>query len=306
MTNPAGLYQPMNCLTFDIEEHFQVAAFDSPLRRREWDSFESRVERNTEELLRLLAMKHVHATFFILGWVAERHRGLVQRIAAEGHEIASHGYAHEMITTQTRDQFREDVGKAKKILEDLVGEQVVGYRAPSFTITNATRWALEVLVEVGYRYDSSIFPIFHDRYGIPGADPWCHKVTIPSGEQLWEIPPSTANLVGVRIPVAGGGYFRLIPYSILRWFLHQVENTGHPLVMYLHPWEIDPEQPRMDGPLVSRLRHYTNLNRTSRRLTELLTDFQFAPIREVIGQMNLRAPAAETSGILCSCAEGLR
>jgi polysaccharide deacetylase family protein (PEP-CTERM system associated) len=296
----------MNCLTFDIEEHFQVAAFDSPLRRREWDSFESRVERNTEELLRLLAMKHVHATFFILGWVAERHRGLVQRIAAEGHEIASHGYAHEMITTQTRDQFREDVGKAKKILEDLVGEQVVGYRAPSFTITNATRWALEVLVEVGYRYDSSIFPIFHDRYGIPGADPWCHKVTIPSGEQLWEIPPSTANLVGVRIPVAGGGYFRLIPYSILRWFLHQVENTGHPLVMYLHPWEIDPEQPRMDGPLVSRLRHYTNLNRTSRRLTELLTDFQFAPIREVIGQMNLRAPAAETSGILCSCAEGLR
>jgi polysaccharide deacetylase family protein (PEP-CTERM system associated) len=251
-------------------------------------------------------MKHVHATFFILGWVAERHRGLVQRIAAEGHEIASHGYAHEMITTQTRDQFREDVGKAKKILEDLVGEQVVGYRAPSFTITNATRWALEVLVEVGYRYDSSIFPIFHDRYGIPGADPWCHKVTIPSGEQLWEIPPSTANLVGVRIPVAGGGYFRLIPYSILRWFLHQVENTGHPLVMYLHPWEIDPEQPRMDGPLVSRLRHYTNLNRTSRRLTELLTDFQFAPIREVIGQMNLRAPAAETSGILCSCAEGLR
>jgi polysaccharide deacetylase family protein (PEP-CTERM system associated) len=183
---------------------------------------------------------------------------------------------------------------------------VVGYRAPSFTITNATRWALEVLVEVGYRYDSSIFPIFHDRYGIPGADPWCHKVTIPSGEQLWEIPPSTANLVGVRIPVAGGGYFRLIPYSILRWFLHQVENTGHPLVMYLHPWEIDPEQPRMDGPLVSRLRHYTNLNRTSRRLTELLTDFQFAPIREVIGQMNLRAPAAETSGILCSCAEGLR
>jgi polysaccharide deacetylase family protein (PEP-CTERM system associated) len=306
VTNPAGLYQPMNCLTFDIEEHFQVAAFDSPLRRREWDSFESRVERNTEELLRLLAMKHVHATFFILGWVAERHRGLVQRIAAEGHEIASHGYAHEMITTQTRDQFREDVGKAKKILEDLVGEQVVGYRAPSFTITNATRWALEVLVEVGYRYDSSIFPIFHDRYGIPGADPWCHKVTIPSGEQLWEIPPSTANLVGVRIPVAGGGYFRLIPYSILRWFLHQVENTGHPLVMYLHPWEIDPEQPRMDGPLVSRLRHYTNLNRTSRRLTELLTDFQFAPIREVIGQMNLRAPAAETSGILCSCAEGLR
>jgi polysaccharide deacetylase family protein (PEP-CTERM system associated) len=296
----------MNCLTFDIEEHFQVAGFDSPLRRREWDSFESRVERNTEELLRLLAMKHVHATFFILGWVAERHRGLVQRIAAEGHEIASHGYAHEMITTQTRDQFREDVGKAKKILEDLVGEQVVGYRAPSFTITNATRWALEVLVEVGYRYDSSIFPIFHDRYGIPGADPWCHKVTIPSGEQLWEIPPSTANLVGVRIPVAGGGYFRLIPYSILRWFLHQVENTGHPLVMYLHPWEIDPEQPRMDGPLVSRLRHYTNLNRTSRRLTELLTDFQFAPIREVIGQMNLRAPAAETSGILCSCAEGLR
>jgi polysaccharide deacetylase family protein (PEP-CTERM system associated) len=306
VTNPAGLYQPMNCLTFDIEEHFQVAGFDSPLRRREWDSFESRVERNTEELLRLLAMKHVHATFFILGWVAERHRGLVQRIAAEGHEIASHGYAHEMITTQTRDQFREDVGKAKKILEDLVGEQVVGYRAPSFTITNATRWALEVLVEVGYRYDSSIFPIFHDRYGIPGADPWCHKVTIPSGEQLWEIPPSTANLVGVRIPVAGGGYFRLIPYSILRWFLHQVENTGHPLVMYLHPWEIDPEQPRMDGPLVSRLRHYTNLNRTSRRLTELLTDFQFAPIREVIGQMNLRAPAAETSGILCSCAEGLR
>src|SRR6266571_5331562 len=271
----------IHCLTFDIEEHFQVSAFDSPMRRRHWSHFESRVERNTEKLLDLLAMQDVRATFFVLGWVAERHPGLVRAIAQERHEVSSHGYAHELITAQTPATFREDVRKAKALLEDLLGLPVLGYRAPSFTIVQDTIWALPILVEEGYAYDSSIFPIQHDRYGMPGANPDCHCLSTDAGP-LWEIPPSTIQIAGIRVPIAGGGYFRLFPYPLLRKLLKYVETGGQPLVMYLHPWEIDPDQPRMNGPLLARFRHYLNLHKTEDRLIHLMNEFSFGPIREAV------------------------
>jgi len=276
---------PSHCLTFDVEEHFQVSAFDSPMRRRHWDQFESRVERNTEKLLDLLAASNVRATFFVLGWVAERHPGLVRAISRQGHEVASHGYAHELVTVQTPATFRRDVRKAKVFLEDLLGLPVLGYRAPSFTITQDTIWALRILVEEGYLYDSSIFPILHDRYGMPGANPLCHRLSTEVGP-LWEIPPSTVKIVGLRVPIAGRGYFRLFPYPLLRQLLKRVEAKGHPLVIYLHPWELDPDQPRMQGPLLSRFRQYINLHKTEDRLIHLLRDFRFAPVSEVIPQIN--------------------
>ena len=205
-------------------------------------------------------------------------------IARQGHEVASHGYAHELVTTQTSARFRADVREAKAILEDLTGESVLGYRAPSFTITPDTLWAFNILVEEGYVYDSSVFPVsrvLHDRYGMPGANPWVHEVATEAGV-IWEVPLSTVSLGGFRMPIAGGGYFRLFPYSLLRHLLGRVQAQGHPLVMYLHPWELDPDQPRMNGSLVSRFRHYVNLHKTEERLISLLHEFAFGPIRETI------------------------
>jgi len=273
-----------HCLSFDVEEHFQVSAFESPMRRRHWDQFESRVQLNTEKLLELLAKKGVQATFFILGWVAERYPSLVHQIAWAGHEVASHGYAHELITSQTPVVFREDIRKAKAILESILSKPVLGYRAPSFSITKDTMWATQVLVEEGYIYDSSIFPVVHDRYGVPSANPELHQLSTASG-LLWEVPPSTVKCLGVRLPVAGGGYFRLYPYPVLRALLRKLEGEGAPLVMYMHPWEFDPDQPRMEGSMVSRMRHYLNLDKTEGRMRALLEDFSFAPIRQVFPQI---------------------
>ena len=271
-------------LSFDVEEHFQVSAFESPMRRRHWGQFESRVESNTEKLLSLLDQRGVHATFFVLGWVAERYPSLVRRIASAGHEVASHGYAHELITAQTQVAFREDIRKAKGILESILQQPVLGYRAPSFSITKDTMWAIQILIEEGYTYDSSIFPVVHDRYGVPSANPQLHQLSTPAG-LLWEVPPSTVKCLGVRLPVAGGGYFRLYPYAVLRALLRKVEGEGCPLVMYMHPWEFDPDQPRMEGSIVSRLRHYLNLHKTEGRMRALLQDFCFAPIRRVFPQI---------------------
>ena len=279
------LVRQQHCLSFDIEEHFQVSAFESPMRRRHWEQYESRVEANTERLLGLLAQRGMRATFFILGWLAERYPSLVKRIASAGHEIASHGYGHELITSQTTTAFREDIRKAKVILENILSQPVIGYRAPSFSITQDTMWATQVLVEEGYSYDSSIFPVFHDRYGLPSANPKVHQLLTPAG-RLWEIPPSTVKYMGMRLPVAGGGYFRLYPYAILRALLRKLEAEGSPLVMYMHPWEFDPCQPRMEGSLLSRVRHYLNLHKTEGRLRMLLQDFSFAPIREVFPPIN--------------------
>ncbi|MCC6965259.1 MAG: DUF3473 domain-containing protein [Nitrospira sp.] len=283
-------------LSFDVEEHFQVSAFESPMRRRHWEQFDSRVENNTEKLLGLLAQRGVHATFFVLGWVAERYPALVRSIASAGHEVASHGYAHELITAQTQIAFREDIRKAKGILESILQQPVLGYRAPSFSITKDTMWAVQILVEEGYAYDSSIFPVVHDRYGMPSAIPHLHQLSTPAG-LLWEVPPSTVKCFGVRLPVAGGGYFRLYPYPLLRALLRKLEGEGCPLVMYMHPWEFDPDQPRMEGSMVSRIRHYLNLHKTEARMRALLQDFSFQPIRHVFPQIeqtprgNLTAPS---------------
>ena len=268
-------------LSFDVEEHFQVAAFWSAARRREWNRLASRVERNTRKIVDLLSEHSTKATFFVLGWVAKRHPDLVKSLAHEGHEIASHGYGHELVHTQTPTRFREDVRRSKHILEDLIGREVMGYRAPSFSITPRTEWAISVLIEEGYRYDSSIYNRFQGTRGIAVARTGAYQLETDAGT-IWEVSPSTMNACGLQLPVAGGGYFRLFPYAASRVFLKNLEKQGSQLVMYLHPWELDPEQPRMDGPVLSKVRHYLNLDKTEQRLRWLLRDFSFAPIKEVI------------------------
>ncbi len=268
-------------ISFDIEEHFQVAAFDSVARRRHWETQESRVDRNTEVILDVLDQRGIKATMFVLGWVAERNKTLVKRIVDAGHELASHGYGHELITAQQPNTFREDVRRAKSILEDIGGKPVLGYRAPTFSITKETEWALPILVEEGYRYDSSIVPIVHDYYGIPGAQSTIHTRNTKSGS-IVEVPPSTCKLAGYTLPIAGGGYFRLFPYPILKKLLRRVEGQGQPLIMYLHPWELDPGQPRMRGSVLSQFRHYLNLDKVHGRLTQLLKDFSFGPIQALL------------------------
>lgn len=267
-------------LSFDVEEHFQVSAFWSDARRKQWDRLESRVEQNTLRLAELLAHFKTKATFFVLGWVAERHPGLIKALVKQGHEIASHGYGHELVTNQTDREFRDDVRRSKRILEDLTGERVLGYRAPSFSITDRTPWALAILVEEGYLYDSSLNARFQ-RWEKRGRERGVREIVTTAGN-IFEVALPTADLCGIQFPIAGGGYFRLFPYSASRMLLRQLEKAGTQLVIYLHPWEIDPDQPRMDGPLISKFRHYLNLKRTERRLQYLLRDFSFAPVVEIV------------------------
>ena len=271
----------MNVLTIDVEEYFHVSAFEQIITAEDWPAYESRVERTTSRLLEHFSQAGAKATFFVLGWVAERHPALIRTIRAEGHEVASHGYAHQVLTALTPSQFRVDVRRAKQILEDILGEPVLGYRAPSFTIMEDTVWALRVLVEEGFLYDSSIVPVWHDRYGLHGANPHCHRLMTAAGP-IWEIPPSTLPIRNMRLPVAGGGYFRLWPYRLLRRWLRTIEATGHPLVVYLHPWEIDPGQPRLQASAMSRYRHYLNLHKTEARLIRLLRDFRFGSICQTV------------------------
>lgn len=272
--------RPIHCLSFDVEEHFQVSAFWSAARRQEWDRYESRVERNTRWLAELLEKHRMKATFFVLGWVAERHPELVKSLAAQGHEVASHGYGHELVTSLSPERFRQDVRVAKKILEDLTGNPVVGYRAPSFSITSETTWALSILVEEGYTYDSSIYDRFRRKE--KEKRPICGFEIVTSAGRIWEVPPSTLQMLGLQIPVAGGGYFRLFPYAASKSFLRHLESEGARLVMYLHPWEFDPQQPRMDGSWLSQFRHYLNLHKTEERLSQLLQDFHFGSITQVM------------------------
>ena len=272
--------RPVHCLSFDVEEHFQVSAFWAESRRQQWDRLESRVEANTRKIAELLANQGVKATFFILGWVAERHPEMVKSLVAQGHEVASHGYGHELVTTQSPERFRQDVRMAKAILEDLTGNSIVGYRAPSFSITAATEWALSILIEEGYRYDSSIYDRF-TRAGKAKRFGGMFEIKTLAGN-IWEVPPSTFKAFGVQLPVAGGGYFRLFPYSVSRALLQRLEAQGATLVMYLHPWEIDPSQPRMEGTRLSKFRHYLNLHKTQDRLNSLLVDFQFDSIQKAL------------------------
>jgi polysaccharide deacetylase family protein (PEP-CTERM system associated) len=283
----------INAMTVDVEDYFQVSAFDRTIPRSRWESLPSRVSANTERLLRLLAEHDVRATFFILGWVAERQPALVSLIADLGHEIASHGYGHELVYDQSPRAFREDVRRAKDLLEQRTGQRVEGYRAPSYSITTRSLWALDVLIEEGYRYDASIFPIRHDRYGIPSSPR--HPYVLPrSCGALVEVPGSTAQFGPVNVPVAGGGYFRILPYAWTRWGIARLNRRERrPAIFYLHPWEIDPEQPRLGGSALSRFRHYRNLDKTVPRMRRLLSDFRFAPLRQVLASAELDVPAAE-------------
>ncbi len=271
-------------LSFDVEEHFQVSAFWTEERRREWDKLESRVVRNTHRILNVLGQHSTQATFFILGWVAERHPGLVKDLVNGGHEVASHGYGHELVSDLTPEQFREDVRKAKAILEDAAGRPVCGYRAPSFSISSKTPWALPILVEEGYRYDSSVYNRFKGSSDDAALQRGAVEVQTSAGP-LIEVSPSTLTALGLQLPVAGGGYFRLLPYWVSRLFLKRLEKQGVPLVMYLHPWELDPEQPRMQGSMISTVRHYLNLRKTEQRLAWLLDEFSFAPIQDAMGRI---------------------
>jgi polysaccharide deacetylase family protein (PEP-CTERM system associated) len=278
----------LNAFTIDVEDYFQVAALAPAVDRSSWPTRESRVERNTGVLLEMLSEHGIRGTFFVLGWIAERHPALIRRIAAEGHEIACHGFSHQLIYTQTPDEFREETVRSKRILEDLAGAAVIGYRAASFSITRRSLWALDVLIDLGFEYDSSIFPIRHDRYGIPGANRRPGTLAAPSGRSLLEFPMSAASYLGARVPVSGGGYFRLLPYFVTRSGLRQINRrSGAPFTFYLHPWEIDPDQPRVRVGWLSRFRHYTNLHRCEPRLRQLLKEFRFGAMREVLAEIGL-------------------
>lgn len=272
----------LNAMTIDVEDYFHVSAFDGVVPRSRWSSLESRVSANTERLLEILGDARVTATFFVLGWVGERHPGLVRRIADSGHEIASHGYAHRLVYDQSPAAFREDVRSAKRLLEDLAGVRVDGFRAPSYSITPRSLWAIDVLIDEGYRYDSSIFPIRHDRYGIPVSAPHMYRIQRERGDLL-EIPASTLRIGSINLPVGGGGYFRILPYAWTKWGISRINDVEHrPAVFYLHPWEIDPGQPRLSAGLLSTFRHYTNLQHTESRLRRLLEDFSFGPMSSVM------------------------
>jgi polysaccharide deacetylase family protein (PEP-CTERM system associated) len=290
--------QIINALTVDVEDYYQVEAFAGVVRREDWPRWESRVERNTLKLLELFARCEVHSTFFILGWVAERHPGLVREIAAAGHEVACHGYAHRLIYEQTPEQFREDLRRAKGILEGILGAAIEGYRAPSYSITARSLWALDVLIEEGFRYDSSIFPIHHDRYGVPDAERFPHPIR-RNGREIVEFPPSTVRLFGVNLPISGGGYFRLLPYQLFsRGLRHLNQRENQAAIFFIHPWEIDPAQPAVPASRLNNWRHRINLDQTLPRLEKLLGDFRFAPVCHVLSRMlplaENRAPSSVT------------
>lgn len=276
-----------NALTIDVEDYFQVAALAEAVRPEDWHSMEYRVEANTNRLLDLLDKHNTKATFFTLGWVAEKSPELVRTIQRGGHEIASHGYSHQLIYNQTPDAFREETRRSKRILEDITGQAITGYRAASYSITNQSRWALDILAEEGFVWDSSIFPVHHDRYGMPGTPRWPHKLTTNEGHELAEFPLSTLKFPGYTLPIAGGGYFRLFPYWFSRWGLGSINRQGQPFVFYLHPWEVDPGQPKLDVKWFSRFRHYNNLDVCEARLDKLLGHFSFVPMGEVLRKQGL-------------------
>ncbi len=272
----------LNAISVDVEEYFHVEAFAGRMDPQSWGKFESRVERSVDSILKLFQVHDTKATFFILGWIAERRPGLVRAIAGAGHEIGCHGYGHQRIHRQTKEQFREDIRRSAGLLADLAGKPVRCYRAPSFSVTGTTLWALDVLAEEKFDVDSSIFPVRHDLYGMPGGKRFPYWETTPGGKQIFEFPPSTIRFANNNWPAAGGGYLRLFPYGFTRWAIrHLNEKENHPAMVYFHPWELDPAQPRVSAPLRSKFRHYVNLSRTEDKIGSLLRDFRFGTVSDV-------------------------
>jgi polysaccharide deacetylase family protein (PEP-CTERM system associated) len=280
----------VNALTIDVEDYFQVSAFAPYVDRGDWDHAECRVERNIDVILRLLEERRVRATFFTLGWIAERYPHMIRRIALTGHEIASHGYGHHRATDQGADFFLSDIRLAKLLLEDMTGTQVKGYRAPSFSVSTGNAWAFDCIARAGYLYSSSVYPIRHDHYGAPDAPRFAHRVR----PDLLEVPITTVHALGRNWPAGGGGYFRLMPYALSRWALRRVNaRDGAPAMFYFHPWELDPQQPRVRGiDMRTRFRHYLNLSRMQARLRRLLADFAWGRADEVFLGAEARSGAA--------------
>ena len=271
--------RPRNVVSVDVEDYFHAEAFSDVVDRARWDTYATRVVPNTQRLLESLAMLNIHGTFFVLGWVAERFPALVREIAAGGHELACHSYWHRLIYKLDPAEFREDTRRAKDVIEQISGQPVYGYRAPTYSVIDRSVWALEILAELGFTYDSSIFPIHHDRYGMPGAPRSPFRFQTPSG-LLIEFPITTFRVAGHNMPVGGGGYLRLLPRLYTRLGLKRVQREGLPIVVYIHPWEVDPEQPRLPGRLSSRLRHYTNLSQTLDRFESVLQAGKYTSFRE--------------------------
>lgn len=276
---------PVNGMSVDVEEYFQVGAFEAVIKRSDWDDLESRVDYATNRVLDLFARHDTKATFFVLGWIAERHGALIRRIAEQGHEVASHGYDHARITSLEPESFRADIVKTRKILEDASGGPIRGYRAPSFSIGERNLWGLDILAEEGYAYSSSVYPIRHDHYGMPEAPRFAFRPV--SGQPMIELPVTTVDVGGRKFPCGGGGYFRLLPYGISRWAIRRVNGVDRAAsIFYFHPWEIDPEQPRVQNASAkSRFRHYTNLGRMEGKIARVLQDFSWDRMDQVfLGQ----------------------
>lgn len=283
-----------NAFTIDVEDYFHVTAFADTVDRGSWGKRESRVERNTRALLALLAEHGVRGTFFVLGWVAQRHPHLVREVVADGHEVASHGLSHQLIYRQSKTEFRQETRYSKRLLEDIVQRPVIGYRAATYSITPRSLWALDVLAEEGFLYDSSIFPMRHDKYGMPDAQTTPHRLVTEQGNTIAEFPISVLRVKGFTLPVGGGGYFRILPYGLTKWGLQTLNARGQEFVFYIHPWEIDPSQPRIErATTLSRFRHYANLDKCRERLSALLRDFSFGPLESVLQKKGL-LPTLET------------
>lgn len=280
---PAASRPLLNALTIDVEDYYHVSGFDRCLSRRQWDDMPARVGDSTRRVLDRLAEFGVRGTFFILGWVAERQPGLVRAIRAAGHEIGCHSYAHRLVYEQTPQQFRVDLRLARLLLEDILGERITAYRAPSFSIAKRSLWALDILLEEGFLFDSSIYPTYHDRYGMAGTPLQPHRLERGAGS-LWEFPPPVWRLMKYPVPIGGGGYFRLYPYGVTRRGLRAINASGRPFAVYLHPWEFDPEQPRLRPGAMRAFRHYVGLRRTEPRLVRLLQDFRFGTMSEALGE----------------------
>lgn len=268
----------INALSFDVEDYFHVSNFESFVMFSDWGNYESRVERNTRKILELLAGNGIKATFFVLGWVAERFPKLVREIADAGHELGTHSYRHRLIYTLDPEEFRADLRRSIDLVEQTSGQKVIGHRAPSFSVTDQSLWAIDIMQEEGLKYDSSIFPIRHHRYGIPTAPRAPYEIK----PGFWEFPMATFKLGSSNMPVAGGGYFRLYPYAMTRWGMRRINTENKPAIVYLHPWEFDPEQPRLQASLQARFRHYNNLNKTADRLRRLCSEFSFTTARKVL------------------------
>lgn len=294
---PACRSSVVNALTIDVEDWFHANALSAAVPRSAWNDLPQGAERNTRHLLDILSAHDVRATFFVLGWVAERCPEMVRDIVARGHELACHGYSHKLVFEQSEGEFRAESIRAKTILEDVSGLPIKGYRASTYSITKRSLWALDVLLDLGFQYDSSIFPIRHDVYGLREAGRWPDYFGTPSGRRIIEFPISTLECMGFRLPIAGGGYFRLIPFSMTKFALRYINSRdAMPFVFYLHPWEIDQSQPRVSVGTLSSFRHYTNLHRTEARFEKLLRGFCFAPMRDVLQTLGFPVSGDTSAG----------